>query len=282
MIENPFEQVVQAALTNTTLMGRETYLDESDGLQHCAKCGEPAQFWAPYPCSDKKWLAPIRCRCIDEKNRKEQEANEQSLRMSRVKKNTAQAFDAAEMQKWTFSRDDGKRSGVIEIAKRYCIAFDNCKRQGYGAIFYGEVGTGKTFTAGCIANCLLSQGYTVRMTNFSRIAAQLQETFNKDSYYADLAGYDLLIIDDLSSERNTEYMNEQIYTVINARYEARKPIIFTTNLTEDELMNPQGMIRKRIFSRIRERCRFVKFEGKDKRNDKATELTNEYDGIFNF
>lgn len=280
--DSAFLQAVKASRTNPKLMERETYYDETDGLLHCCRCGYPAVFWAPYPCSDRKILVGVTCPCIEERNRQERETNEKAMRMSKVEANTSRGFESEEMQKWKFSADDGRHSFGMETARKYCIYFDKCRADGFGIVFYGNVGTGKTFAAACIANELLSQGYTVKMTNFTRIVARMQENFkNRSSYFDELAGYDLLIIDDLSTERNTEYMNEQIYELVNARYVAKRPMIFTTNLNDAEMLNPADITKQRIFSRIRERCRFIEFKGKDRRTEDINRF-KEYDGIFNF
>jgi DNA replication protein DnaC len=150
-------------------------------------------------------------------------------------------------------------------------------------VFCGEVGTGKTFTAVCIANRLLSQGYTVQVSNFADIVGKIQQDFSeRNSYLKKLTDLDLLIIDDLSAERNSEYMNEQIFSVIDARYKAKQPMIFTTNLRADEIKEPVETIKKRIYSRIIERCRIVEFEGANRRKNNGRLNLQKYDGIFNF
>ena len=76
-------------------------------------------------------------------------------------------------------------------------------------------------------------------------------------------------------------MNEQIYELVNARYVAKRPMIFTTNLNDAEMSNPADITKQRIFSRINERCRFIEFKGEDRRTEDINRF-KEYDGIFNF
>ena len=52
--------------------------------------------------------------------------------------------------------------------------------------------------------------------------------------------YPLLILDDFGMERGTEYGLEQVFNVIDSRYRSGKPLIVTTNLTLDDLHNPEG------------------------------------------
>ena len=73
------------------------------------------------------------------------------------------------------------------------------------------------------------------------------------------------MIDDLSTERKTEYMQEIVFNVIDSRYRAKLPIIVTTNLTREELLNPADLTYQRIFSRLFEMCTPIEVSGKDRR-----------------
>lgn len=81
--------------------------------------------------------------------------------------------------------------------------------------------------------------------------------------------YDLLIIDDLGVERNTEYAMEQMFHVIDCRYRSRKPMIITTNLKLEEIKNPPDLAHARIYDRILERCAPILFDGKNFREENA-------------
>jgi len=121
---------------------------------------------------------------------------------------------------------------------------------------WGDIGTGKTFLAGCIANALLDQCIPVMMTTFGRILNTLTGMFQEDrnSYIDSLNQYSLLIIDDLGMERSTEFALEQVFNVVDTRYRSKKPLIVTTNLMLDELKNPCDLARSRIYDRILEVC----------------------------
>ena len=75
----------------------------------------------------------------------------------------------------------------------------------------------------------------------------------------------LLIIDDLGIERNTEYALEQVYAVIDERYKTGLPLIITTNLTISQLRNPEDVAHARIYSRVLEMCTPVHVPGHDRR-----------------
>src|SRR5699024_8390718 len=95
----------------------------------------------------------------------------------------------------------------------------------------------------CIANALLDRDVPVLMTNFPTILNRLTGMFSEDraDFIASFDEYDLLIIDDLGVERNTEYAMEQMFFVIDSRYRSRRPMIITTNLKLAELKNPPDL-----------------------------------------
>jgi len=130
-----------------------------------------------------------------------------------------------------------------------------------GLLLFGDVGTGKSFFAGCIANALLDRDVPVLMTNFPTILNRLTGMFSDDraDFIASFDEYDLLIIDDLGVERSTEYAMEQMFFVIDSRYRSRRPMIITTNLKLAELKNPPDLAHARIYDRILERCAPILF-----------------------
>ena len=112
-----------------------------------------------------------------------------------------------------------------------------------GLLLWGDVGTGKSFFAGCVANALLDKGVPVLMTNFAKILNSLTGIYPQDrnEFINSLNQYSLLIIDDLGVERNSEFALEQVFHVIDSRYRSMKPMIITTNLTLEELKHPEDL-----------------------------------------
>ena len=98
--------------------------------------------------------------------------------------------------------------------------WEDAARKNIGLLLFGDVGTGKSFLAGCIANALLEQDVPVLMTNFPTILNRMTGLFGSEraDFLANLNAYDLLILDDLGAERGTEYALEQVFAVIDARY----------------------------------------------------------------
>ena len=90
----------------------------------------------------------------------------------------------------------------------------------------------------------------------------------KQQYIDGLKRFDLLIIDDLASERDTEYMGEIVQNIIDSRYRSGLPLIITTNLTAEELKHPAEIRKQRIYSRLFEMCVPVEVKGYDRRKKK--------------
>ena len=185
-------------------------------------------------------------------------------------------FSDAEMQGWTFANDDNSNKRVSEIARRYAENFWEMKGRSKGLLFYGTVGTGKTFAAACIANALIDKGVPALVTNFARLTNTIGGMYEGKQQYIDgLSRFDLLVIDDLASERDTEYMNEIVFQIIDSRYRSGLPLIVTTNLTAEEIKHPAEVKRQRIFSRLLEMCIPVEVKGADRRKEALKSDFNE-------
>ena len=194
----------------------------------------------------------------DFKDRQKQEELERKKRI---------CFAESNMFNWTFANDDGKNEKLSNAMKNYVKNFEEFKKDGKGLLLYGTVGTGKTYFTACIANALIEEGYSVFMTNFTRILNILMDkNTDKQKYIEGMNRYTLLIIDDLGAERSTEFAQEQVFNIIDARYRSGKPMIITTNLTAEELRKPQEVGYARIYDRILERCFPIAVMGESRRN----------------
>lgn len=157
------------------------------------------------------------------------------------------------------------------FSRHYVRNWKEAYRENTGLLLFGDVGTGKSFFAGCIANALIDQDIPVLMTNIPSILNRLTGMFAEDraAFISALDDYSLLILDGLGVERNTGYALEQMFLVIDSRYRSRKPLIVTTNLKLEEIKNPPDLAHARIYDRIMERCAPVLFSGRNFREEKA-------------
>lgn len=190
--------------------------------------------------------------------------------MESVKRRRAQGLQDCYLYDYTFANNNGQNP-LMKKSHAYVEHWSEAKENNTGLLLSGDVGTGKSFFAGCIANALLDRDIPVLMTNFPTILNRLTGMFseNRAEFIASLSEYDLLIIDDLGVDRSTEYAMEQMFAVIDCRYRSRKPMIITTNLKLEEIKNPPDLAHARIYDCILERCALILFSGKNFREERA-------------
>lgn len=251
---------------------RDNEIMGEDGLLYCQVCGGARQVIVqPFPeLPAKKVRCVCKCTKIKEAQQKLRERQEEADRRRSV------CFQGTNMASWNFANDDRKRPQLSDGLQKYAEQFPEHRKKDQGLLLYGNVGTGKTYLAACVANAVIDQGYRVFMTNFANVANALQSTWEKDAYIRDLCKYDLLILDDLGAERkNSEYMQEIVFNVIDARYRAGGPVIITTNLTPEELTQTKDMGYSRIYDRVLERCLAIKVDGPSRRRQAAAKSWDE-------
>lgn len=235
-----------------------------DGLLMCGGCNTPKQCRVnPF---GKERIVACLCKCAEEARQAEQRRREHEEFLLKCEQYRRLGFADESMREWTFANDDMQNPTLTRAIQNYVANFDTLKAEGKGLLLYGSVGSGKTFAACEAANALIDKGHPVLVTNFAKLVNILQEQFNTRQTYIDsLNKFSLLVIDDLAAERDTEYMLENVYNIIDARYRAKLPMIITTNLTGAELKNPDNVSKQRIYSRLLERCFPIEVNTKDRR-----------------
>ena len=226
----------------------------NDGLIYCSKCHTPRQ--KRIEVSGKTIEPRCMCACqTEDYDRREQERKHREF-LDIVAKNRSIGLPDSSLRKHTFENDLGYNPKQIRMAKRYVQHWEEMQKNSTGLLLWGDVGTGKSFIAGCIANALLDKGVPVIMTNFARLLNKLTDMYagDRNAYIDSFKRYPLMIIDDLGVERNSEFAREQVFSVIDSRYRSELPMIVTTNLTLEELQHPEDLSRSRIYDRVLERC----------------------------
>ena len=267
---NEFLEKFLADRSASRPLAEDEYIDKTSGLVYCKKCHTPRQ--ASVELGGTLFHPCCICQCQSEARELELAKEKQLQEQQRIARLKANGLQDASLRQFTFANDTGINP-EIQKAHSYVEHWSEMKATATGLLLWGNVGTGKSFFAGCIANALLDQGVPVLMTNFSRILNALTGMFSDDrnKYIDSLNHYSLLIIDDLGMERGTEYALEQVFNVIDARLRSNLPLIVTTNLTLDELKHPDDLAHERIYSRVLERCIPLKIDNQNIRQMKAQE-----------
>lgn len=229
-----------------------------DGLLYCGKCRTPKQVLMSVPAltgTDTPQALPVACKCqkeADEKAEAERQAAE--FKNNLEARWRADGFHDPSYLKPTFSDDDGANQKLTGVCKKYADRWPEMLENGMGLLLYGGVGGGKTFLAGCVCNALLKKQVSVCATSFPRVLNVLQNSMDRQKALDRLARYQCVLLDDFGAERSTEYAQEQLFAVVDARYRAKRPTIITTNLSLHDLENPQNLSYTRIFDRLLELC----------------------------
>jgi DNA replication protein DnaC len=131
-------------------------------------------------------------------------------------------------------------------------------RAGRGIWLMGDVGTGKTTLAMLVSRLALEAGHTVAIYSLPRLLSRIRRTYDAEAgeqsyldFFERLTSVDLLHLDDLGAEKSSDWVLEQLYALVNERYETRRSIVVTTNLQEPELREQIG---ERTVSRLAEIC----------------------------
>ena len=234
----------------------------SDGLLYCGQCNtrkEREIIW--FDGKPKKVPVMCKCRAEEERLKKEQMQKEEEMRSIQRAKVSSMMDDTFRTACFANYQIRNGNERHLKVAKKYCIEFSKMYERNQGLLFWGTVGTGKSYTAACIANYLLEANTSVVMTSFVRILQEMQgfDREREETFTNKLNSVKLLIIDDLGAERSTDYALEKVYGIIDNRYRAKKPLILTTNLTLRQMQEATDIRYARIYDRIFEMCYPMEF-----------------------
>ena len=214
-----------------------------DGMLHCGKCGEPKQMRGEGAL--KGMLLPVTCSC----QTREQAAKEERERRAKIEALRAKCLPVKAMHGHTF--DSASEEKHILIARRYVEKWEDVCKNNYGLLLWGNTGTGKSFTAHCIANALIDRGIPVLFYSATEIVARLMDWERRDETMQKVRSAQLMILDDIGAERDTSSAREQLCAVIDERIESGKPLVVTTNYTLGEMKDCEDRAQQRIFDRLK-------------------------------
>jgi len=150
---------------------------------------------------------------------------------------------------------------VVREVRQYGRTVAEQLDAGRGLWFTGDVGTGKTTLAMLISKAAMEADRTVAIYSLPRLLALLRDTYQDNAQYSlnelidRLSAVDLLHVDDVGAEQTSPWVLEQLYTIVNTRYEDGKAILLTTNLvTQDGDEALKDQIGERTVSRVYEIC----------------------------
>jgi DNA replication protein DnaC len=160
---------------------------------------------------------------------------------------------------------------VVGEVRRYVDELADNLAEGRGLWLMGDVGTGKTTLAMLVSRYAIEAGHSVAIYSMPRLLARIRRTYDAEAgeqsyleFFERLTSVDLLHLDDLGAEKRTDWVLEQLYAIVNERYEAGRSILLTSNLNQVDLAEQIG---PRTVSRLGEMCehRMLPLNGEDMR-----------------
>ena len=208
-------------------------------------------------CDGSGWIIGPEetARPCDCRRRRIERARSSGLKGSLPKRYRGVSFDRPPVS--DMARQPGV-SATVGAVRRYCETIEEQLTAGHGLWLMGGPGTGKTTLAMLASKAAIDAGRSVAIYSTPALLARIRQTFDaeagQDGYLAffdRLVSVDLLHLDDLGAERSTDWVLEQLYAIVDRRYNDQRSIVFTTNLEEPELTEQVGA---RTVSRLVEMC----------------------------
>lgn len=206
----------------------------------------------------KKRKVPCKCKCDYFEEYSDAEIKEDRAR--------AECF-AWRSNYGRFEDSDDLEKETMKTCKSFAshLLSEPYRSNGYGLLLYGKPDAGKTFAAEAIADYAISNGLRGTIKTASELVSMAQ-TSMWTSYWVDqFSKCQFVVIDDLGSERKSEYTSNAVFSLIDRLYSAHTPMVITTNKELSYFINPQSLEDHRIASRILERCLPVEFKAKRSR-----------------
>ena len=139
---------------------------------------------------------------------------------------------------------------VLRRVRTFVRSIDDHLEAGQGLWFDGPVGTGKTSLAVLVAKAARDAGRSFAMYPVPLLLAEIKRTYDRDSgdnylaFFRRLCSVDLLVLDDLGAEKQTEWVLEQLYSIVNERWQDRSTIVVTTNLPDPDPQSASHLLAR--------------------------------------
>ena len=227
-----------------------------DGMLYCTKCHTLRVTKDIVPVFNKRM--PVPCQCMKEAEQREKEKEDFERKMQMIDKLRIASLLGERYKDVTFDNTDivdGDFEKAFHRCRKYCEISDEALSKGYGIYLYGNSGTGKTHLTACICNELINKYQQCLFTNFFEISKLIRSTYGHnteaETIIKRICEVDFLFIDDLGTEilrKNGEdnWLQEQVFDIINKRYNNKKPTIFSSNHSLNALIEERGMMEKTV------------------------------------
>jgi DNA replication protein DnaC len=229
------------------------------------KYGKPGE-WYYHPCTPE---------CEKKNERREWELMRRDARVASLKERSGLS---KRMRSYTLANFRPTISPSASRARmrvdEYLENWEENREAGKGLYFCGDVGAGKTHLAVALMNELIQRKRVPSLlVTVPELLDNLRGAYNDpgrdlDEWMAAVQNADFLVLDDLGSERATDWVRERIFVIVNHRYREALPTVFTSNIGPKDLAEQLG---ERTASRIIAMCDWISLEGDDYRETAAKE-----------
>ena len=152
----------------------DDYINPADGLKYCGKCRTPKEALYPTDLQAQGFTKhPVMCKCAAERREREEAERREYERMSYMTMLCSKAFRDMPAAGWRFE-SAAVMTPQLAKARGYAQNWDEFKKAGIGLLLFGNVGTGKSYAAGCITNALIDRLESVLFVGMSDVVNRMR------------------------------------------------------------------------------------------------------------